>query len=548
MFNEGPDNITVGARLIVPLLWLGCVINRSSAKQSGFIFNFTSKSHVMKYFPLGAVKKENPNLQFPLSEDQKEEFVETFRKLSPEATEIDLTQFLNVCSNPKGIIFASWTEENAALLHTLQRGEFSELFIDSSKLQEHALFEEYKVFIELYLFPVFTEQFAFISAKNIHFFTSYSVLLPDYQQNLVQDALSDWIFKQKEELSLAINKARKDTDLHRLVDSFLSEEMILALDFLNVNHYRVKTQLLEFFMGLTYHPKSSTRFLMYLTNKLLEIRFTAEHRAQIKEFGTDVKKGKIVVESTRVSWLRLSLIILALLLATGGIIALFFVEADPETDLLQEQTAYMEFSKEEREKLDSLITEIKSEERMTEDAQLDSNLPFVGVDLVKERDWSNELFNKLYRHWGNNDSVPYTKFFTQGKPFSRPYVKTKDLDRKTGQMEVELHNETDRMVLIVVFQDNKKEPVYTKYLAAKSLAEWKITTGEYLFVLPGNKVPANPEFGELPFKELDQHFFENLGIAYRVDKINGKRIKLVWENLGNNESYLVDLSGALIKE
>ena len=118
------------------------MINRSSAKQSGFIFNFTSKSHVMKYFPLGAVKKENPNLQFPLSEDQKEEFVETFRKLSPEATEIDLTQFLNVCSNPKGIIFASWTEENAALLHTLKRGEFSELFVDSSKLQEHALFDD----------------------------------------------------------------------------------------------------------------------------------------------------------------------------------------------------------------------------------------------------------------------------------------------------------------------------------------------------------------------------------------------------------------------
>ncbi len=502
----------------------------------------------MKYLQLGAVKRENPNLQFPLSEDQREEFLETFKKCFPDASEMDQVQFLSICSSPKGNIFASWTEENSSLIKTLKNRDFSELFIDTSKLQEHALFEEYKGFIELYLFPIFTAQFSSVSAKNIHFLMSYSVLLPDYQQNLVQDSLSDWIFKQKEELSLVTNKARKDTDLHRLVDSFLSTNMITALDLLNVNHYRVKTQLLEFFMSLAYHPKSSTRFLVFLTNKLLEIHFTEEHKKQLSNFGTDVKKGKIVVESTRVPWLRLSLVILILLVCVGGIIAIFFVEADPETDMLQEKTAYMEFSKEERLKLDSLISKVKSEDRTFNNSQLDSDLPFVGVDLVKKRRWNNTLFNELYQSWANSDSVPFTRFFTQGKSFGKPYVKTKDLDRKAGNIAVELHNETDRMILIVVFQNNKKEPLYTEYLEAKTLTEWKINAGEYIFVLPGNKIPSNAKFGDLPFRELDTHFFENLGIAYRVDNINGKRIKLVWENLGNNESYLVDLSGALVKE
>ena len=149
-------------------------------------------------------------------------------------------------------------------------------------------------------------------------------------------------------------------------------------------------------MGLTYHPKSSTRFLMYLTNKLQQIRFTPEHKKQLTEFGSDLKKGKIVVESTRISWMRLSFIILILLICTAGIIALFFVEADPENDVMQEQTAYMDFSKEERLKLDSLITKIKSERRTVNDAQLDSDLPFVGTDLVKKHHWNNALFRKLY--------------------------------------------------------------------------------------------------------------------------------------------------------
>lgn len=502
----------------------------------------------MKYLPLGAVKKENPNLAFPLSEDQREVFSKTVRQLFPDTTEKELTQFVSVCSNPKGIIFASWTEENTGLLRTLKNGSFSQLFVDASQLKKHVLFEEYKVFIEVYLLPIFNNQFSTLSDKNIHFFMSYSALLPDYQQNLVQDSLSDWIFKQKDELNEAFKKVKKDTDLHRLTDLFFSPNLIIALDLLNVNHYRIKTQLLEFFMSLAYHPKSSTRFLVYLTNKLQEVQFTLEHKKQLSNFEADVKKGKIVVESTRISWIRLSFILFVLLLCVSGIIALFFVEANPEEDLAQEQTAYMEFTKEERLKLDSLITEIKSEERMIDDAQLDSNLPFVGVDLVKKRVWNNALFSKLYQHWGNNDSVPYTPFFTQGKPVSKPYVKTKRLNKKTGEIRAELHNETDRMVLLVVFQNNRNEPVYTEYVEAKSVSEWKINIGEYLLVLPGNKVPSNLKFGDLPFKELDQHFYENLGIAYRVDYINGKRIKLVWENLGNNESYLVDLSGALVKE
>ncbi|MNE22638.1 hypothetical protein D3C80_1158550 [compost metagenome] len=336
--------------------------------------------------------------------------------------------------------------------------------------------------------------------------------------------------------------------MHRQIDAFLTPNLIAALNLLNINHYRVKTQLLEFFMSLAYHPKSSTRFLMYLSNKLLEINYTAEHKRQLSEFGTDVKKGKIVVESTRVSWLRLSVIILLLVLCTGGIIALFFVEADPEQDIAQEQTAYMSFSKEERQKLDSMITEVKSEQHMVNDAQLDSNIPFVGVDLIRKRNWSNELFQKLYQHWGNNDSVPFTKFFTKDNKFTKPYINTNNLNKKEGQIDVEFHNETDLMVLIVVFQNNRNEPVYTKYVNSKTLGEWKMNNGEHLVVLPGSKVPSNLKFGNLPFKELDQHFYENLGIAYYVDSFSGKRIKLVWENLGNNNSYLVDLSNALVKE
>lgn len=502
----------------------------------------------MKYLRLSILKKENPDLQFPISEDQKILFLESCRKAFPDASEKDLTLFFENCSDQKKLVFISWTEENRSLSQLLQKRDFTELFTDNSRIREHALFLEFTAFIEPFLYQVFTEKLNSISDKNIHFLMSYSVLLPNYRQNLVQDSLSEWIFEQKELLEKTLKKARRDTDLHRQIDTFLTPNLIAALNLLNVNHYRVKTQLLEFFMSMTYHPKSSTRFLMYLSNKLLTINFTPEHKKQLSEFGTDVKKGKIVVEATRVSWLRLSVILLIFIVCAGGIIALFFVEADPEEDVVQEQTAYMSLSKEERQKLDSIIRDVKSEEHMVNDAQLDSNIPFVGTELIQKRSWKNELFQKLYQHWGDNDSVPFTKFFTKENKHTKPYVNTKNLDKKAGQIAVEFHNETDLMVLIVVFRNDRKEPVYTKYINPKTPGEWKMNNGEHLVVLPGSKVPPNPKFGNLPFRELDHHFYENLGIAYYVDSFNEKRIKLVWENLGNNDSYLVDLSGALVKE
>lgn len=507
------------------------------------------QSRIMKYLRLSTLKKEHPNLHFPLSEDQRWAFSEGCNKSFPGVSEQEKAAFFDWYSDPKKLIFASWTEENRSLDKTLQQRDFTELFNDTSRVREHALFEEYKVFIEPFLYSVFTEKFNAVSDRNIHFFMSYSVLLPAYQQNLVQDSLSEWIFRQKDELSRTLKKVKKDTELHRQTEKFLTDNLIAALNLLNVNHYRVKTQLLEFFMSLAYHPKSSSRFLIYLSGKLLQVNFTEEHKRQLSQFGTDVRKGKVVVESKRISWLRLSAIILLLLVCAGGIVSLFFIEANPEEDQMQEQTAYMSFSKEERAKLDSLITEAKSEYQMTEDVPLDSDMPFVGVDLTQKRSWENQLFQTLVQHWGNNDSVPFTKFFSKSdqNPRVKTYTGTKNLDQKKGQIGVEFHNETDLSVLVLVFQNSKNEPVYTKYIPSKTLGEWKINNGEYLVVLPGGKIPSNPKFGNLPFKELDQHFYENLGVSYLVDEFKGSRIKLVWENLGNNNSYLVDLSNALTK-
>lgn len=502
----------------------------------------------MKYLPLGAVKRENPDILFPLREEQRVLFMETCNRLFSSATENERRHFLALCSDPKGVVFAAWTEENNGLSNALKSGSFSELFHDASKLNEHAFFKEYKDFLEPFLYPVFTGFYPMLSMKNIHFATSFSVLLPDYQQNLVQDALSEWIFRQKEDLGAAIGKAKKDTDLQRLVDSFLNPNLIQALNLLNTNHYRVKAQLLEYFMELTYHSKSSPRFLVHLVHKLQQIQFTPEHKKQLAEFASKVKRGKVVVEGTRMSWVKLFLVIIGILVFVRVGWRLFKIGADPEEEISQEQTAFMELTEKRRKELDSLFTATKKEKHGNTDTPLDSGLPFVGTDLVKKRDWNNVLFRKLYDNWGHNDSVPLTRFFTQTKPYSKPYVQTKDLAKKSGEIGVELQNETDRMLLIVVFQDNPQEPLYTKYLDAKAIAEWKINAGEYLVVLPGNKVPAGQQFGNLPFREIDQYFFENLGTAYRVKEFKGKQIKLTWESMAGNEAYLVDFSGALVKE
>lgn len=500
----------------------------------------------MRYLPIHLLQAKQNTFEFPLSEKNRKGFYETLDGLSPNVSEKDRAFYFQLYSDQKSLVFISWIEENPVLSSALTRQKLDAVFQDKNKLMEHAFYSDFQQFISPFLYPICQEELKHLSLKTLHFSIAYSSLLPDYEQNLVQDAIATWFKNGVEVLEQRQKQAKNDQELHQLATSFLSDNTLIALNSLNNRHYFVKRLLIDSFLKLLDHPKSSSRLMGYVGERLRLLKLNPEHAKQLEKLVKDVKSGTIVLEKTRISWFRLSLIVVVVLLLITGLIALFFIDATPGEIVDQEKTAYMSLSKEERQRLDSLISNLEQEKQGNAPLTLDSQMPFIGEELVMKRRWENKHFQILFDRWRSNDTVAFTTFFSSVGKTPLAYVQTKKLHEKKGSKKIEFHNTSELLVLVLLFKNEEKAPLFSQYVLPKTVQEWETNEGEIVVVLPGNKAPSKPEFGDLPFKELDEQFFQHLGTAYKVGYSNAKRIKLIWETSGN-ESYLVDLSLSLEK-
>ncbi len=108
-------------------------------------------------------------------------------------------------------------------------------------------------------------------------------------------------------------------------------------------------------------------------------------------------------------------------------------------------------------------------------------------------------------------------------------------------------NDTEQTAFIMVFEDRNGAPVYSGYVEKKAMATIHLNPNEYLFVLPGTKIPAQLSTRKLPFEQVDSRFFQFLHNSYIVDALSPTKAKLVWKEVNGVDFYLLDVNGALNK-
>jgi hypothetical protein len=144
-----------------------------------------------------------------------------------------------------------------------------------------------------------------------------------------------------------------------------------------------------------------------------------------------------------------------------------------------------------------------------------------------------------------NDSMALSKMISTKRSQFDQYPKTTDLRKKSGPQSAVLKNETNQNCMVIVFKDEKKEKVFSSYLHVGDELQFKLSKEEVLFILPGGNVSTNLQYKDLPFKQFSREFYLNLNVMYRVLSTSKTDIKLIWEDLGAQEFYLVDLNGGL---
>lgn len=269
---------------------------------------------------------------------------------------------------------------------------------------------------------------------------------------------------------------------------------------------------------------------------------------QINRLEKEIKDGEYQFEKNVMPWKRTVLLSSVLLLILTFSIGIFFYNPEPEFPPRQEETSFMKLTQKERDKIASLIQKEKEMRRKkVEELGLDSNMPFIGEELVLRKHWTNERFEKIYDAWSQNDSVVLSSSISKSKQFKQPFSTTNDLRKKKNGKTTFFRNETQQSVLVVVFLDERNEKVYTTYVAANENAQINLATNEIMMILPGGAINENAKDTEMPFNEIDHKFYDNLSLAYQMKPNPPKDVKLIWESLGGTEYYLVDIYNVLNK-
>lgn len=443
------------------------------------------------------------------------------------------------------VLFYQWVSQLKSLEQLLVSGKLTAKFEDKIGLTENAFFPKFKSFISSYLYPVLRKNF---EANKSEFLLSYAELLTDLESDEVQMFVRLQLMDKLNPLKEKIEKAKKDTEIHVLLEKEVSPETWNLINSFTNRFYAVKTSWVEYLIQLAHHPKSSKRLMLYCIQKMRLLKLKEQHVMQINRLEKEIKDGEYQFEKNVMPWKRTIVLSSILLLILTFSIGIFFYNPEPELPPKQEETSFMNLTQQERDKIASLIQEEKEMRRKkVEELGLDANTPFIGEELVLRKHWTNERFEKMYDAWSQNDSVVLSTLVSKSKQFKQPFSTTNDLRKKKNGKTTFFRNETQQSVLIIVFLDERNEKVYTTYVAANENAQINLETNEIMLIVPGGSINENAKDTEMPFNEIDHKFYDNLSIAYQMKPNPPKDVKLIWESLGGTEYYLVDIYNVLEK-
>ncbi len=482
------------------------------------------------------------HFQLPLNEVNRSEFLSLCEKREVNSDEIEV--LFELFKDPKTVVFIGWINSDLVLKNVLLKLNITQKFSDTNKWNEHALFHEFQKFISPFLSTILTSN---LKQKGLNISVealSFNLLLCPDEQRRIQDQISSLLLENLEDHSAKVVGLKSEGELHHFTQAFFTNKKIETLSLLDNEHYQIKRKILDFFINLSKHPKSSTRFAAFLVQTLLQINLSKEHTSQLVEFNQSLKSGKFHVEKTKKPWGKFLAFLLIGIAITTLVITLFLYTPQPKTTIEQDQTAFMQLNSIERKQLDSLFENTKKKQKQ-QFQSIDNDMPFVGEELTHATTFENNEIEFLINTWKASDTTTQIAKFSKSDNYSMNYPHSKILSSKAGNNTVIFLNTSKSMVLIIVYR-NKEKQWHSKYVPASQSTTWRMSTEDFMFVLPGNKVNQNQKFGDLPFKEVNSSFYENLTRHYRFAK-DIKSIKLVWKE-ESNTFYLVDLSSTLIVE
>ncbi len=466
------------------------------------------------------------------------------------------------------LIFHSWIQQNKPLLNFLTTGKPTSSFSDQQHHLSHILANEYKNFITPFLTPLILKFEDSQDLKLVSNAFSYVAILNGDYRSLVESKISKVISTKLSELLQKGAATKTEQDLIEIVTPLCSDEVIEIIDQLSRASYASKIEYINSILGIIYIDACTVRLANWLLKQVQKIKLNEDHLQDIKKIQKDLAQGKIAVrnraKSSGIGITGRQLLIWAfiLILATTSI---YIIVDEPfnskEQEEIAQETSFGQFTKDERQKIDSLLRKIQNKEKI-EDTSIDPNAPLYGqsMELVTRTPFYNDEMEQYYQDLKLDCELQESGLIDSCSAVNNMnahrYEGVKDLLRRKGSQEVMIKNDSEYDVVVIAFENHGKGKMYSTYVKKNETCAFELNLYDYLLCIPGNDYgkffPPQAKQPKIPsdhfthhFCDVDANYRNGITTTYQLIHAKSDQAKFLITGVKNSYFQLLDVNGVL---
>lgn len=540
---------------------------------SSFVHVYTSSA--MKYLPIRHIEPNAPSESNRLAailnvlEGKVSSSVDGRIVIGEMALTVDELRAFVKLLNDETLVYCDWIDQHSKLSGLLVGKMPDQPFHDTNKWIEHRFFSSFSSFLKHFLVPGLLELRKKASFEENACLLTYAVLLPADDRMFVEQELfkplTERILASKE----AVESADSESALTEAIQPFVNETATGMVNSLSRSSYSAKLNYVDHLLWVVKQRGCTVRLANWILKQLEKIELNPEHRQKVLDLKKDLREGRITVKNDNLAPSRG--VSLRSMLYLGSIAVLigfsvwviwkkpFSATGDKPFDT---NTAYQQFTKEERKKIDSLLREIQ-EESQPEDNLIDPTQPILGngVSVSIRIPFQNKRMEDLYRDLqldvdlfdqGLNDSC---SSFSKKESENVHYKYVLPLEKRAASLDLMMKNESEYDVYMIVFEDDTKGKIFSLFIGKGMQKTVKMEEFDRVLFVAGNglgKFIAPKGATTLPSKNFDHHFCqtdvnyaESISNLYSFERPQVGTNKLLFSGDKNTWFTVVDLYSIL---
>ena len=480
----------------------------------------------------------------------------------------DLSDFIKVLSE-ETLIYCDWIDQHQQLSMLLGGKIPSLAFMDSNKWLGHRFFSSFSNFLKPFLVTSLLELSKNASFEEHARLLSIAELLPSDDRMFVEAELIKPLSERINTSKLQVEKADSEKALTEAIQPFVNDTAIQMVNYLSRSSYSIKLSYVDHLLWVIKQRGCTVRLANWILKQLETIELNPEHRQKVQDLKKDLMAGHITVQNDNLSKsgsfsIRSAIYLGSILLLLGVSAWIIWKKPFSETEdkPFDNATAYQQFTKEERKKIDSLLREIQ-EERNPEDNLIDPSQPILGngVSVSIRIPFENKRMEGIYK-----DLQLDVDLFDRGLQDSCGSYSTKEaqkahymnvlpLEKRVATLDLMMKNESEYDVYMIVFEDEAKGNIYSLLIEHGTQTSVQMEEYDHVLFIAGNNLgpfiaPAGAS--GLPSKRFDHHFCktdhnysESISNVYSFERPRAGTNKLLFSGDKSSWFTVVDLYSIL---